>query len=348
MATQTADKETRTIPNIIEPPLVGSLPEHTRDRLNLYLRIAQTCGDVGSFHFGPFRVILFNTSEYAHSIFVQHAYDFDKGAAIHNTFRPITGDGIFSSEGELHRRQRKIMAPSFQPKHIISYADTMTHYSEQIQQEWSEYLTIDVAHEMTQLTMSIIGKVLFDADVFTEAEGLGAAMATVLEHASHSLSQLLPIPLDWPTPRNRKTRQAIAFLRERIQKLIEERRADSQERNDFLSILLHAKDEDGGSMSDEQIINESLTLFGAGHETTATALTWTWYLLTMHPDIYKNVQQEVDTVLQGRTPTYADLANLPYCLKVFKETLRLYPPAYAISRTALQDVDIDGYTVHRR
>jgi cytochrome P450 len=347
MATQAVAKETKTIPTIQEPPLVGSLPEHTRDRLNLYLRVAQTCGDVGSFHFGPFRVILFNASEYAHSIFVQHAYDFDKGAAIHNTFRPIVGDGIFSSEGELHRRQRKIMAPSFQPRHIISYADTMTHYSEQIQQEWSENLTIDVAHEMTQLTMSIIGKVLFNSDVFTETEGLGAAMTTVFEHVSHSLSQLFPVPLDWPTPRNRRTRQAIAFLRERIQKLIEERRVDSQERNDFLSILLHAKDEDGNSMSDEQIINESLTLFGAGHETTATALAWTWYLLTMHPDIYKKVQQEVDTVLQERTPTYADLANLPYSLNVFKETLRLYPPAYAISRTALHDVDIDGYIVQK-
>ena len=262
---------------------MGSLPEHTRDRLNLYLRVAQQCGDVGSFHFGPFRAVFFNTSENVHRVFVEHANDFDKGAAIHNTFRPIIGNGLFSSEGEFHRRQRKLMAPSFQPRHIVSYADTMVHYGELIQQAWSEAETIDVSQEMTNLTMSIIGKVLFDADVFTETDELGLAMTTTLSHVSHSLSQLLPIPLSWPTKRNRNTRQAIAVLRGKIQKLIEERRADSQERNDFLSVLLSSNDEDGSSMSDEQVIDEALTLFGAGHETTATALAWVWYLLGIAP-----------------------------------------------------------------
>jgi len=350
MATQTVQtpvKYTKPIPHIAEPPLVGSLPEHTRDRLNLYLRVAQQCGNVGSFHFGPFRVVFFNTPEYVHSIFVEHAYDFDKGAAIHNTFRPIIGNGIFVSEGDFHRRQRKLMAPSFQPRHITSYADSMAYYGEFVQQQWSEAETIDVSQAMTGLTMSIIGKVLFDADVFTETDELGAAMTTTLAHASHTLSQLFPVPLNWPTKRNRNTRSAIAVLRGRIQKLIEERRAESKERNDFLSVLLQAKDEDGSYMSDQQIIDESLTLFGAGHETTATALAWVWYLLASHPEIYKKVQEEVDTVLQGRAPTYVDLTRLPYCLQVFKETMRLYPPAYAISRSPLHDVTIDGYTVRK-
>ncbi|GAC1392422.1 MAG: cytochrome P450 [Ktedonobacteraceae bacterium] len=351
MATQTAHtlvKRTKPIPHIAEPSLIGSLPEHTRDRLNLYLRVTQQCGDVGSFHFGPFlRVIIFNTSEYAHSIFVEHAYDFDKGAAIHNTFRPVIGNGIFVSEGDFHRRQRKLMAPSFQPRHITSYANTMVYYSELIQKRWSEGETIDVSQEMTHLTMSIIGKVLFDADVFTEANELGAAMTTILAHVSHTLSHLFPTPLGWPTKRNRNTRQAIAVLRGRIQNLIEERRADTKERNDFLSVLLQSKDEDGNHMSDQQVIDESLTLFGAGHETTATALAWVWYFLASHPNVYKRVQEEVDIVLQGRTPTYADLARLPYCLQVFKETMRLYPPAYATSRASLHDINIDGYTVRK-
>ena len=347
MATQTIQTPTKPVPHIAELPLIGSLPEHTRDRLNLYLRVAQQCGDVGSFHFGPFRVIFFNTSENVHRVFVEHANDFDKGAAIHNTFRPIIGNGIFTSEGDFHRRQRKLMAPSFQPRHIVSYADIMSHYSELIQQGWSEAETIDVSQEMTHLTMSIIGKVLFDADVFTETDELGAAMTTVLSHTSHTLSELFPIPLSWPTKRNKHTRQAIAVLRGKIQQLINERRADPQERNDFLSVLLHSKDEDGSYMSDEQAIDEALTLFGAGHETTATALAWVWYLLALHPDIYKKVQDEVDSVLQGRPPTYADLVHLPYCLQVFKETMRLYPPAYAISRAPLHDIDIDGYTVRK-
>lgn len=350
MAIQTANtpaKRAKPIPHIPEPPLVGSLPEHTRDRLTLYLRVVQQCGDVGSFHFGPFRVIFFNKPEYVHSVFVEHADDFDKGAAIHNTFRPIIGNGIFTSEGDFHRRQRKLMAPSFQPRHIISYADLMAHYSELIQQKWSDSETVDVNQEMTHLTMSIIGKILFDADVFTETDELGAAMTTTLSHVSHTLSKLFPIPLNWPTKRNRDTRHAIAVLRGRIQTLIEERREETEERNDFLSILLQTQDEDGKHMSDEQVIDESLTLFGAGHETTATALAWTWYLLASHPEIYKRVQAEVDAVLQGRTPTYADLAQLPYCLQVFKETMRLYPPAYAISRAPLHDVDINGYIARK-
>ncbi len=348
MATSTIEKPAaKPVPGIPEPPLIGSLPEHTKHRLNLYLRIVQQCGDVGSFHFGPFRAVFFNNPEYVHRVFVEHANDFDKGAAIHNTFRPIIGNGIFTSEGEFHRRQRKIMAPSFQPRHITSYADTMVYYGELIGKGWSNGETIDVSQKMTDLTMSIIGKVLFDADVFTETDELGEAMTTVLGHASHSLSQLFPVPLNWPTQRNRNTRRAITLLRSRIQTLIEERRLDTRERNDFLSVLLASKDDEGNAMSDEQLIDESLTLFGAGHETTATALAWAWYLLAMHPDIYKKVQEEVDTVLQGRTPTLADLTHLPYCLQVFKETMRLYPPAYALSRAPLHDVDIDGYILRK-
>ena len=346
VVTQTQIKITKKpIPSIKEPPVVGSLLKYRRDRLDVYLRVTQECGDVGSFHFGPLPLVIFNTSEYVHSIFVEHAFDFDKGEAIHNAFRPVIGNGIFTSEGAFHRQQRKLMAPSFQPRQIAGYADTMDKYSEQIQQGWRDGEIVDVSNKMTQLTMSIVGKVLFDANVFTEADELGAAMSTVLGHVTHTLSTLFPIPLSWPTPRNRHTRQAIAVLRGRIQKMIAERQASTEERNDLLSILLQAREEDGSRMSDEQICDESLTLFGAGHETTATALAWAWYLLATHPDIYRNMQQEVDSALQGAAPTYADLARLPYTLQVFKETMRLYPPAYGILRAALHDIEIDGYFI---
>lgn len=349
MATQTIATPTKPIPYIRgERPFVGSLPDYAKDRLSLFQRIAQECGDVGAFHFGPYTLALFNTAEFVHSIFVEHADDFDKGDVLHNAFRPVIGNGLFTSEGEFHRRQRKLMAPPFQPRHIMSYTDSMVAYSEQLQQQWVDGEIIDVAQEMTRLTMSIVGKVLFDADVFTETDELGFAMHTVLAHVSHTLASLFPIPLNWPTQHNRHTQKAIAVLKRRIQKMIDERRADPNARNDFLSILLQAKGEDGSGMSDEQLQDESLTLFGAGHETTATALSWTWYLLTKHPDIYQKVQQEVDSVLQGRTPTYADLERLPYSLRVFKEALRLYPPAYATARVALHDVDLNGYLIRKQ
>jgi cytochrome P450 len=327
-------------------PFVGNMLRFNHDRMGVLKRMARE-GDVCGIRFGPVPIILFNRPEHVQSILVEHAYDFDKGIAVHKTFRTTIGDGIFSSEGDFHRHQRKIMAPPFQPRHIASYADIIGHYGEQIQQSWADDSIINVNQQMTNLTMSIIGKALFDADVFSEADELGAAMSVTLEYVSHNLSTLLPPPYSWPTPRNRRTHRATAVLRNRIQSFIDERRARPMERNDFLSILLEARDEDGHPMSDEQVMAECLTLFGAGHETTATALTWAWYLLCQHPEIYEKVQKEVDSVLQGRIPTYADLARLPYCLQVFKEAMRLYPPAYGFSRRALCDVEIDGYLVRK-
>ncbi len=347
MVTTATTKHAKPIPRLKELPVVGSIPAYDKDRLALFLRVTQECGDIGVFHFGPFPLIVVNTSEFIHSILVEHAYDFDKGAYVHDAFRPVIGNGLFISEGDFHRKQRKLMAPSFQPRQIVGYADAMVGYGERIQETWQDGSTIEVGREMTHVTMSIVGKVLFDADVFTEADELGAAMNTALEHAAYATSKVFPIPFSWPIPRHLRTRKAIAVLRRRIQKMIDERRASAEERNDFLSILLQAREEDGSGMDDEQVRSEALTLFGAGHETTATALTWAWYLLTSHPDAYQKVQQEVDTVLQGRSPTYADLAQLPYTLQVFKETLRLYPPAYAFSRVALHDVDLNGYVVRK-
>jgi cytochrome P450 len=227
----------------------------------------------------------------------------------------------------------------------MNYAETMVRYGEQIQATWHDGEVIDVAQEMIRVTMSIIGKVLFDADVMTETEGLGAAIATALRYVTYSFSHLFPVPLSWPTPGNWRARRALAVLNNRIQHMIDDRRANPEERDDFLSILLRAQEEDGSTMSNEQVQNEALTLFGAGHETTSTALTWVWYLLATHPEVYRRVQEEVDSVLQGRMPTYNDLPRLPYCLQVFKETLRLYPPAYGVSRTALHDVELGDYKV---
>ena len=346
MATQvkTVTPAFKTLRYLPGSPLVGNLFEFRKDRLEFVLRMART-GDVCGMHFGPFPGILFNRPEHVQSILVEHAYDFDKGISVHRTFRSVIGDGIFSSEGDFHRQQRKLMAPSFQPRHIASYAETMGHYAEQIQQTWVDGSILDINQQMTNLTLSIIGKTLFDADVFTETDELGAAMTVTQEYTAQALSSVFPPPYSWPTPRNRRMHQAARILSERVERFIDERRNNPHERNDFLSLLLQAKDEDGHPMSDKQLLAECMTLFGAGHETTAAALTWTWYLLCQHPESYQKVEQEVTSVLQGRTPTYADLARLPGCLQTFKEAMRLYPPAFALARRALRDVEIDGYRV---
>jgi cytochrome P450 len=344
MVAHVKTEASKTIPYIQEYPLIGSVPAFMKDRLHLFVRLAER-GDVCGMHFGPYTIVLFNRSEHVHRIFVELANDTDKGRIMHKAFKPVMteGVGVFISEGELHQRQRKLMAPSFQPRQISSYADIMVDYTEKLQQGWRNGATIDINQEMTRVTMSIIGKVLFDADVFTETDELGEAFTIILGYTTHQLASLFSPPRSWPTPANRRMLNATQLLRERVRHLIAERRASNIERNDFLSILLNAHDEQGKSMSDDQLMEECLTLFAAGHETTATALAWTWYLLCQHRDVYEKVQQEVDSVLQGRAPGYADLARLPYCLQVFKEAMRLYPPAYAFSREALHDVEIDGY-----
>jgi cytochrome P450 len=347
MVASVTEKSGKTIPTFRELPVIGSMFTHQRDRLNLYLRLMHTYGDIAHIQYGPFPAIIVNSPELMHSILVEHSNDFDKGGGMRKAFQPIIGNGLFISDGELHRRQRKLMAPSFQPRHIVSYADAMASYGEQIQQRWQDGAVIDINREMTQVTMSIVGKVLFDADVFTEADELGAAMTVVLEQTNYTLSHIFAIPLSWPVPRSMRARKALAVLDKRINQMIDERKANPTKRNDFLSVLLESRGEDGSSMSDKLVRDESLTLFAAGHETTSTALTWAWYLLAKHPEIYQKMRQEVDAVLQGRTPTYADIAQLPYTLQVLKESMRLYPPAYGVSRVALHDMDLDGYPIHK-
>ena len=333
----------RSLPKTLRS-IRGSLLDYRKDRLGFLRRLAHE-GDVCDIHFGPFSSILFNKPEHVQSILVDHAYDFDKGIAIRTIFRPVLGTGLAASDGDFHRHQRKLMAPPFQPRHIASYADTVGRYAEQIQQTWPSGSRIDINRQMTNLTMSIIVKALFDADVFTETDELSEAMTAVTEYFSHMASTILPLPYHWPLPRNRRTRKAVQVLRNRIGRFIDQRRNSPTERNDFLSILLQVRDEDGQPMSDEQVMAECLNLFIAGHETTAAALSWTWCLLCQHPQSYQKAQQEVDSILQGRTPTSADLARLPYCLQVFKEAMRLYPPAYIMARQALRDVEIDGYHI---
>jgi cytochrome P450 len=259
--------------------------------------------------------------------------------------RAVGNNGLFVSEGAFYRRQRKLMAPCFQPRHIASYADTIVSYAGRIMQEWEDGAVIDMNHSMIRFTMSIIGKVLFDTDFLSETDELGAAINTGLAHAVRTLTSPFTLPLSIPTPYNRRVRQATRLVEARLRQMIEERRKSPGERNDLLSLLLQARDDEGQPMSEQQLIDECLTLFTAGHETTAAALAWTWYLLCKHPKSYQKLQQEVDQVLQGRLPTYADLPRLPYCLQVFKETMRLYPPAPGILREALHDTVIDGYRV---
>jgi cytochrome P450 len=341
---KTQNTTQRSISFIREPLLIGSLPSYNNDRLGFYQRVVRECGNLGGFHLGPLPIVLVSGADEVQHILIDQHEAFRLCSQVQDAFWPLTGKGLLTSEGELHRQQRKLMAPSFQPRHIMKHADTIVMAGEQVQQSWQDGTIIDIGQTMTHVTMRIIGKVLFDANL-SDADELGRSLATVLEWINKAL--FLPLPRLFWVVAPRSTKRALATLKKSIQSRIDERHVTHSMHQDLLALLLGAEDEEGKGMNDRQALDESLTLFFAGHETTATALTWAWYLLATYPNVYRRLQEEVDNVLQGRTPTYNDLPHLPYSLQVFKESLRLYPSIHAIIRFAGKHDRIGAYSIPR-
>lgn len=282
-----------------------------------------------------------------HGVLVEQNDAFMKGLGLSYFMRPLLGNGLLSSEGDFHRKQRRMLAPSFMPKRLADYATTIADRSESAQRSMREGETVDVNAAMMRLTLEIVGATLFGAEVGAEAEEVHGALTDAMEQMGRILRSVVPIPPTWPTPGNRRGLRAVERLDRIVYGLIEERRRSKVERNDFLSMLLAARDEAGGAMTDRQVRDEAMNIFLAGHETTANALTWTFYLLAKHPAVRDRLERELDAQLGGRTPTLADLAKLPYAMQVFKEAMRLYPPAYVIARRALRDVEVEGRRIQK-
>ena len=220
----------------------------------------------------------------------------------------------------------------------------MAGYAEAAFPTWQDGETMDVASAMMKLTLAIAGKTLFNADLEGESVELGGALTVANRYAIDQVSSFLPLPIGWPTPRNLRARKAIARLNQTIYRVIAERRASGTDPGDILSMLLGAEEEGNGSkMNDAEVRDEVMTLFLAGHETTANALAWTFYLLSRHPEVYARLRTEIDDALGGRTPTMQDLPRMPYTLQVFKESMRLYPPAYILGRESSAEVELGPY-----
>jgi cytochrome P450 len=264
----------------------------------------------------------------------------------------LLGEGLLTSEGEFHLRQRRLVQPAFHRQRIAAYAREMVSRAWITGDRWRDGQTVDMDHEMMALTLAIVARTLFDADVDAEADEIGGALTEVLR-----LFQTVFIPgmqlFDrLPLPHTRRFARARGRLDATIYRLIAERRGErarGEERGDLLSMMLAAQDAegDGGSMTDEQLRDEAMTLFLAGHETTSNALTWTWYLLSQHPTVEARLHDEVDRVLGNRRATADDLFALPYTRMVLSESMRLYPPAYAIGRRALEDYEVNGVLIPR-
>lgn len=327
------------------PPLVGQIPAFRSDPLGFLERTAAKYRDLAYFRLGPQNVFLVNEPDLIRDVLVVNQANFTKSRALQRA-RILLGEGLLTSEGETHLRQRRLVQPAFHRPRLIGYSKTMSEYAIRARERWRDGQTVDMASEMMRLTLAIVGATLFSADVEREAAEIGEALTAILH-----MFNLLMMPFSeylekLPLPSIRRFEKARARLDRTIYGMIAERRTSGQDRGDLLSMLLLARDDDGaGGMSDQQVRDEALTLFLAGHETTAQALTWSWYLLSQNPDCEARLHQEVDRVLEGRAAEFEDLPRLKYTEMVLAESMRLYPPAWAIGRKSIAEFELGGYII---
>jgi cytochrome P450 len=329
-------------------PLSG-LFAYRRGPLPFFQSLAERYGDVSYFRLGPQPAFFFNHPDYIKEILVTNHQNFMKGLALQRAKR-LLGEGLLTSEGEFHRRQRRLSQPAFHRSRIASYANVMTDYATETSQSWQDGETLDISEEMMRLTLGIVGKTLFDADVVSDAQEVGEAMTVVMDLFNTITVPFFDLLQKLPLPQFRRFDNAKLRLDAIIYRVIEDRRRSGQDRGDLLSMLLLAQDTegDGGQMTDVQLRDELMTIFLAGHETTANALTWTWYLLSQNPEVETKLHKEIDEVLAGRLPAFENVAQLKYTEMVLAESMRLYPPAWAIGRMALNDFEIGGYVVPKK
>src|SRR3954469_10396286 len=326
-----------------KPSLIGSLIYRPggADPLEFFTTLARTYGDVSAYRMAGEQLFLVNEPRLIRDVLVTHTRNFTKSRGLERSKR-LLGEGLLTSEGAFHLRQRRLMQPAFHRDRIAGYGAAMVGYADRVRRAWTDGATLDIAREMNRLTLSIVGQTLFDVDVEQQAAAVGEALTAVMESFWMTLLPFANVLERLPVPKLRRARLARARLDAIIYRMIADRRESGRDHGDLLSMLLAAQDEDdGGGMTDRQVRDEAMTIFLAGHETTANALTWTWYLLSGAPDIEARLHEEIDRVIGSRLPTIADIPNLPFVEKVVTESMRLYPPAWIIGRRAVHDYPVD-------
>ena len=309
----------------------------------------QTYGDIIYLPFLPtFRMMIFSHPRHAEHIF-NHPETYRKPDLLLKNMGLVQGKGLFTSEGEDWQRHRRLMQPAFQQRHLAKLHQTLTTCIQDTLQDWAEHpigVPLNIASEMTQLTLKIVSLALFSVDISNSTNELGKACRHTLEYVYGRMANPMVLPANIPTPTNRKFKKAKQTIDRIVQGLIKERKEHLTEKFDLLSLLLAAQDEETGEgMSDRQLQDEVITLINAGHETSATTLAWTWILLGQHPEVYEKLKAEVDQVLGGAIATPEHVSQLTYTRNVLEESMRLRHPGFAMMRTAHHTDEIDGYKV---
>lgn len=332
----------------------GNLGEFRRDGIRFFIRAAREQGDVARIRFGPNILYQINHPDGVQHVLQANNRNYGRDTYANNIIKLVTRENLFTGDGDFWLRERRLMQPAFHRRRLESFAHIMTAATGRMLARWEPAIargeTLDMHAEMMRITMDVVGQALFSVDLTGETSVLGKSFLVSTEYLNHRFN----IPIDWPlfvpNRRNRSVNRAIVDVRRIIQEMIDERRRTGEQKDDLLAMLMEARDEETGEMmSDEHIRSEAGIVIGAGQETTSNLLTWTFHVLSEHPEIENRLLAELDAELDGRTPTMADLPALPYLRMLVDEVLRIYPPAWAISsRNVIEDDVILGYRIPRK
>lgn len=325
--------------------ILGVMPEFSRDTLG-FIKRCRDFGDVVSMRFLYLRSYFLYHPRDIEYVVATNAKNFIKSRNQRSPlFQRLVGNGLITSEGEVWKRQRRLAQPAFHRHRINAYAETMASFAQRMASTWKDGETRDIHRDMMRLTLEIVVKTLFNSDVSADADKVGQVLSRIVTPFAGQATLKWIIDNRLPTTAHRRFNQDAREIDAIVYRIIDERRRSGKDEGDLLSMLLEARDEDGSKLSDRQLRDEVMTIFLAGHETTALTLCWTWYLLAQNPEAEKKFHAELAEVLAGRLPTMEDLPRLQFTEMIAKESMRLYPPAYALGREAVEDCEIGGFCV---
>lgn len=334
-----------SLPPEIKGSLIqGVMADFNRDMLG-FIERSRDHGDVVRMRFLYLTAYFLYHPADIEYVLSTNAKNFIKSRSVRSPFfQRLVGNGLLTSEGDFWRRQRRLAQPAFHRQRISGYGDVMVEYAERLISSWSDGETRDIHQDMMRLTLEIVVRTLFNADVSGDAAKVERALSEIVKPFSAQATLKWILDNRLPTKTHRHFNKCAKEIDEIVYRIISERRASGSDQGDLLSMLLAAQDEDDGSqMTNRQLRDEVMTLFLAGHETTALTLSWTWYLLAQDPAAERKLHAELDEVLSGRLPTAADLSRLKFTEMIAKESMRLYPPAFALGRESLGECEVGGF-----